>query len=42
VSKKPQGLPEFQSLLGRLAKVPKRELAREADKRKAKATKRKK
>lgn len=30
--KKPEGLTEFQSLLGGLAKVPKRELDREIEK----------
>jgi hypothetical protein len=42
VTKKPQGLPEFQSLLGKLARVPKRELDREVAKHKKKAAKRRK
>jgi hypothetical protein len=42
MSKKPQGLPEFQTLLGKLVKVPKRELDREVAKHKKKAAKRKK
>jgi hypothetical protein len=42
MTRKPKGLPEFQSLLGKLAKVPKRELDREVEKHKKKAAKRKK
>jgi hypothetical protein len=32
MSKKPKGLPEFQSLLGKLAQVPKAQLDREIEK----------
>lgn len=32
MSKKPTGLPEFQSLLGKLAQVPKAQLDRELEK----------
>lgn len=46
MTKKPEGLAEFQSLLGKLAQVPKkeldRELAKRKPKRKRKAAKRKK
>ena len=44
MTRKPEGLPEFQKLLGRLAKVPKAELDAEVEKRKHKkqAKKRKK
>ncbi len=31
MSKKPQGLPEFESLLGKLAKVPKAQLDRQVE-----------
>ena len=41
-SKKPEGLPTFQSLLGKLARVPKKELDREVAKAKKRAAKRKK
>jgi hypothetical protein len=37
--RKPEGLPEFQKLLGKLVKVPKRELDRELRKKKAKKRK---
>lgn len=42
MTKKPEGLPEFQSLLTKLAQVPKKELDRELAKQKKKAVKRKK
>lgn len=43
MSKKPDGLGEFQALLGKLAKVPKKELDREVAKAaKKRAAKRKK
>jgi hypothetical protein len=42
MTRKPKGLPEFQSLLGKLVKVPKRELDRELAKPRKKAAKRKK
>lgn len=42
MTRKPQGLPEFQSLLGKLTKVPKRELDQQVAKHKKKAAKRKK
>lgn len=43
MARKPEGLPEFGKLLGRLSKVPKREVDREVAKSRAKkAAKRKK
>ena len=42
MAKKPEGHAEFQSLLGKLAKVPKRELDAEVRKAKKRAAKRKK
>jgi hypothetical protein len=46
MTRKPEGLPEFQSLLSKLAQVPKKELdkqlANRKPKRKKKAAKRKK
>jgi len=38
--RKPQGLPAFESLLGKLSKVPKRELDREVTKHKKRAANR--
>ena len=40
--RKPEGFDATKSLLGKLVKVPKKELAREVAKRKKKAAKRKK
>ncbi len=40
--KKPEGIEQFQKLLGPLSKVPKRELDREVEKHKKKAVKKKK
>lgn len=42
MSKKPEGFGAFQSLLSKLARVPKKELDREVAKQKKKAAKRKK
>jgi hypothetical protein len=39
--RKPEGLPEFQSLLGKLAKVPKRELDRQIERHEARKAKKK-
>ena len=40
--KTPEGIEQFQKLLGPLSKVPKRELDREVEKHKKKAAKKKK
>lgn len=40
--KKPEGLDQFEKLLGPLSKVPKREVDREVEKHKKRAVKRKK
>ncbi|MFN0016668.1 MAG: hypothetical protein ACKVP0_00325 [Pirellulaceae bacterium] len=37
MTKKPEGMDEFHSLLGKLAKVPKAQLDREVDKAKLKS-----
>jgi hypothetical protein len=42
MSKKPEGIGEFQSLLGKLAQVPKKELDQQVAKVKKRAVKRKK
>ena len=39
MTRKPEGLPEFQKLIGKLVKVPKRELDRAIHKKKAKKRK---
>lgn len=41
MSKKPEGMEAFERLLGPLAQVPKKELAREVAKHKKRAAKRK-
>jgi len=40
--KKPEGLPQFQSLLGKLARVPKKELDKEIERDAAKKAKKRK
>lgn len=42
MTKKPEGLDQFRGLLGKLSKVPKKELLREEAKHKKRASKRKK
>jgi len=42
MTKKPEGLDKFSTLLGKLSKVPKKQLDREVAKAKKRAVKRKK